>query len=55
MAVTALNRDQTRMLLKRANDNVKTAIVMQKMQIEYEDAKRRLEECGGFVRKVLES
>ncbi|MDR4506307.1 MAG: N-acetylmuramic acid 6-phosphate etherase [Candidatus Scalindua sp.] len=54
MAVTDLNRDKACVLLKRAQDNVKTAIVMQKLRIEYEDAKKRLEECGGFVRKALE-
>ncbi|GJQ60364.1 MAG: N-acetylmuramic acid 6-phosphate etherase [Candidatus Scalindua sp. AMX11] len=55
MAVTNLDRDKTRILLKRANDSVKIAIVMEKLKIECEDAKKRLEECGGFVRKVLDS
>lgn len=54
MAVTDLNRDKACVLLKRAQGNVKTAIVMQKLRIEYDDAKKRLEECGGFVRKALE-
>ncbi len=55
IAVTNLDREKARVLLKRAKDSVKIAIVMHKLQIEYDDAKERLEECDGFVRKVLES
>lgn len=53
MAITDLDRIAAGRLLKKAEGNVKTAIVMHKLQIHYEDAKRKLDECSGFVRKVL--
>ncbi len=53
ITVTELNRDSACKLLTKAKVNVKTAIVMHKMQIDYEDAKKKLDECDGFVRKVL--
>ena len=55
MAVTKLERDYASELLKMAKNNVKTAIVMHKLQVGYNDAEKRLEECGGFVRKALGS
>jgi N-acetylmuramic acid 6-phosphate (MurNAc-6-P) etherase len=39
--------------LKRINGNVKTAIVMHKLQTGYEEASKKLENHNGFVRKVL--
>jgi N-acetylmuramic acid 6-phosphate etherase len=53
MTITDLDRDSAQKLLAKAKGNVKTAIVMHKMQIDYEDAKKKLNECEGFVRKVL--
>ncbi|MCP5007368.1 MAG: N-acetylmuramic acid 6-phosphate etherase [Planctomycetes bacterium] len=55
MSVTALDREKSRMLLNRAKGSVKVAIVMQNLQIEYEGAKKRLDKCDGFVRRVLET
>ena len=55
MAVTKLDRDYASELLKMAKNNIKTAIVMYKLQVSYKDAEKRLEECGGFVRKALAS
>jgi N-acetylmuramic acid 6-phosphate etherase len=55
MTITCLNRDSAGKLLAKAKGNVKTAIVMHKMQINYEEAKKKLDECKGFVRKVLNS
>lgn len=55
MTVTDLDRDAADSLLAKANGSVKTAIVMHKLLIDYEDARKRLDECGGFVRKVLSS
>ncbi len=53
MAVTDLDRDAADKLLNRANGNVKTAIVMHKLQADYEEARKKLDECDGFVMKVL--
>jgi Predicted sugar phosphate isomerase len=53
MSVTDLDRDAADKLLSKANGNVKSAIVMHKLQTDYEDARKRLDECDGFVKKVL--
>jgi N-acetylmuramic acid 6-phosphate etherase len=54
MTVTDLDRESANKLLTKANGNVKTAIVMHKLQIGYEEASKKLDECNGYVRKVLE-
>jgi len=41
-------------LLTDAYGNAKVAIVMQKLGLEYAEAKKRLDANGGFVRKVLQ-
>ncbi|MFQ5963777.1 MAG: N-acetylmuramic acid 6-phosphate etherase [Candidatus Scalinduaceae bacterium] len=53
MTVIDLDRDSASELLKKAKGNVKIAIVMHKLQIDYEEAKNRLDECEGFVRNVV--
>jgi N-acetylmuramic acid 6-phosphate etherase len=53
MTVTDLDRDAADKLLEKANGNVKTAIVMHKLQTDYEEAINKLDEYEGFVRKVL--
>ncbi len=53
MTVTDLDRDAADKLLTTAKGNVKTAIVMNKLQIEYDEAMMKLGECDGFVRRVL--
>ncbi|MBT3877456.1 MAG: N-acetylmuramic acid 6-phosphate etherase [Candidatus Scalindua sp.] len=53
MTVTDLGRDAADKLLDKANGNVKSAIVMHKLQTSYKEARKRLDECDGFVRKVL--
>ena len=53
MNVIDLDRYAADKLLKKANGNVKTAIVMHKLQIGYEEASKKLEKHNGFVRKVL--
>ncbi|ODS31337.1 MAG: glucokinase regulator [Candidatus Scalindua rubra] len=55
MTVTDLDRDSANKLLNKANGNVKTAIVMHKLQVGYDEAKKKLDEYDGFVRKVLNS
>ncbi|MCP4255097.1 MAG: N-acetylmuramic acid 6-phosphate etherase [Candidatus Scalindua sp.] len=54
MTVTNLDREEADNLLDEAKGNVKTAIVMHKLQTDYDDAKNKLEEYDGLVRKVLE-
>jgi len=53
MTVTNLDRNSADKLLTKAKGNVKTAIVMHRLQIDYEETKKKLDECEGFVRKVL--
>ncbi|MGR3294051.1 MAG: N-acetylmuramic acid 6-phosphate etherase [Candidatus Scalindua sp.] len=53
MTITDLDRDAADKLLTTANGNVKTAIVMHKLHTDYEDARKKLDEYEGFVRKVL--
>ena len=53
-AVTGVNRDDAKKLLTAAYGNAKAAIVMQKLGLEYAEAKKRLDANGGFVRRVLQ-
>ena len=53
MILTDLDRNSADKLLTKANGNVKTAIVMHKLQTGYEKAMNKLEKHNGFVRKVL--
>ena len=53
MTITDLDRDAADKLLKDAQGNVKTAIVMHKLQTNYDDARKKLDEYEGLVRKVL--
>ncbi len=53
MILTDLDRDPADKLLTKANGNVKTAIVMHKLQTGSEEASKKLEKHTGFVRKVL--
>jgi len=53
MTITDLDRDAADKLLKKAKGNVKSAIVMYKLQTDYEDARKKLDEYEGYVRKVL--
>jgi len=53
MTITGLDRDAADKLLKKAKGNVKSAIVMYKLHTDYEEARKKLDEYEGFVRKVL--
>lgn len=53
MTVINLERSAADKLLKKAKGNVKTAIVMHKLKTDYENARNKLDEYEGFVRKVL--
>lgn len=54
MTVTGIGREDAKKLLEAAFGNVKVAIVMQKLTLDYAEAKKRLDAQDGFVRKVLE-
>lgn len=53
MAVTGISREDAKKLLVSAFGNAKVAIVMQKLGLDYAEAKKRLDGQGGFVRRVL--
>jgi N-acetylmuramic acid 6-phosphate etherase len=52
-AITGLGRDDSLRLLRRAQWNVKTAIVMHKRRLTYGDAKTRMRAAGGSIRRAL--
>ncbi len=53
LSVTDLNRNEAENLLVSANGSVKTAIVMHKLKICHDDAVKKLDEHGGYVRKAI--
>lgn len=54
MTVTGISQGDAKILLKSAFGNAKVAIVMQKLGIDYTEAKKRLDMHSGFVRKILQ-
>ena len=52
-AMLGLERAAAGVLLERSGGHVKTALVMGRLGIEAEEARRRLEEAGGLVSRVL--
>ncbi len=53
MTASDVNREDAKKLLETAYGNAKVAIVMQKLSLDYAEAKKRLDANGGFIRKVL--
>ena len=53
-AVTGVSRPRARKLLKRAHGEAKLAIVMHFRKIGYEDARKLLARCDGFLRDAIE-
>lgn len=51
--LTGLNRDAAMDLLNRSDGHVKAAVVMHKANVGLEEARRRLDAAGGFLRKAL--
>ncbi|MFA6165846.1 MAG: N-acetylmuramic acid 6-phosphate etherase [Gemmatimonadaceae bacterium] len=51
--VCGVDREQARELLNAAGRSVKTAIVMQKLGVDKEEALRRLAAQGGVIRRVI--
>ena len=54
VTVTGISRNEAKKVLDAAYGNAKVAIVMQKLGLDYAEAKKRLDENGGFTRKVLQ-
>jgi N-acetylmuramic acid 6-phosphate etherase len=54
MAATGLAREPAAALLAEADWHVKTAIVMQRLGVTGDEARRRLAACDGHLRRVLE-
>jgi len=53
-AITELGYDDSLRLLRRAKWNVKTAIVMHKRRLTYDEAKTCLHAAGGSIRRALD-
>jgi N-acetylmuramic acid 6-phosphate etherase len=54
MTATGVNQQEAKRLIEDAFGSVKIAIVMKKLGLDYGEAKKRLDTCGGFIRKALE-
>ena len=52
--LTGVPREEARRLLERADGHVKLAIVMQRLNVDADTARRRLEAAGGRLREALE-
>jgi len=55
MTITGLNYDEATQYLKEAGGHVKTALVMIKAGVSAEEAKTRLQNADGFVRKAIDN
>jgi len=51
--VCGVTREEARELLKAADKSVKTAIVMQKLEVDREEALAALENAGGVIRRAI--
>jgi N-acetylmuramic acid 6-phosphate etherase len=51
--IIGLPKDQSMELLKRADGHVKLAIVMHKRNVDAAEAKKRLDDAGGNLRKAI--
>ncbi len=53
MEVTGLSRSESKVLLRKAHGQAKTAILMHLQRLDYKEARRRLLLSEGFLRKAL--
>jgi N-acetylmuramic acid 6-phosphate etherase len=53
MLATGCSYEEAAEVLKSAGNHVKTAIVMKKLDLSSAEAKKKLEEVGGFVKKAI--
>ncbi|MCI0352686.1 MAG: N-acetylmuramic acid 6-phosphate etherase, partial [Acidobacteriales bacterium] len=51
--VAQVDEGSAQALLKQAHNQVKVAIVMHRKQVDYDTARRLLDEHGGFLRSVI--
>jgi N-acetylmuramic acid 6-phosphate etherase len=49
-----IDGEEAASLLAEADGQVKTALVMRRLNVDTEEARRRLEEAGGFIARVVE-
>ncbi len=49
-----IDGEEAASLLAEADGQVKTALVMKRLNVDTEEARRRLEEAGGFIARVVE-
>lgn len=54
MTITGLPYDEAAIYLDKAKGHVKTALVMIKANVHYDEAQKRLKDADGFVRKAIE-
>ncbi|MCJ7552855.1 MAG: N-acetylmuramic acid 6-phosphate etherase [Ignavibacteriaceae bacterium] len=54
MTITGLSYEEATIYLEKAKGHVKTALVMIKANVDYNEAQKRLKEADGFVRKAIE-
>jgi N-acetylmuramic acid 6-phosphate etherase len=54
MMLTGLSRDESESLLARCDGELKTAIVAERSNVDPEEARRRLDEAEGHLRRALE-
>ena len=53
MQFTELNYDESFTLLKKANGEVKTALVMEKLNMNFENAKEKLNQNKGSISSII--
>jgi len=53
MSLLGVNRSAAQKLLQRARRDVKAAVLMDKLNVSFADAKKRLAREGGFLRRAL--
>lgn len=55
MTITGLSYDDAAVALENAKGHVKTALVMILAKVDYKEAKERLKQADGFVRRAIET
>jgi len=54
MTILEMDRRDAAALIERAGGSVKVALVMGRLGVDRATAKSVLDECGGFIRKVID-
>ncbi len=53
MTITGVNYEKAKVVLKKADGHVKTAVVMIRANVDAREARRRLGKSNGFVRRAI--